>query len=115
MSIKIVKDTISKRELEEMSKELFGDYVKAVVDIERGIAAFGGGMHADEEAELLEQSSRQEDLWGINLYPKRAKNEWIVFDSLINIRPSQNNRSRRVENEEIQEKISEVINKLVAD
>ena len=112
--IKIVKDTISLRELQTMSKELFGDYVKAVVDVAQGIAAFGGELHADEEAELLEQGSRQEDLWGINLYPEKSKNEWIEFDSMINVRPSQGNRSRNVESEELREKVRKIINEMIS-
>ena len=112
--IKIVKNTISLRELQTMSQELFGDYVKAVVDVAQGIVAFGGELHADEEAELLEQGSRQEDLWGINLYPEKSKNEWIEFDSMINVRPSQGNRSRNVESEELREKVRKIINEMIS-
>lgn len=115
MDIKIVKNSVTKKELEVMAQELFGDYVKAVVDIEQGIAAFGGELHADEEAELLKQGSKQENLWGINIYTQQSNGEWIVFDSMVNIRPSQGNISRNVESREIQEKIRKVIRKLVVD
>ncbi|KKU23010.1 MAG: hypothetical protein UX53_C0010G0004 [Candidatus Azambacteria bacterium GW2011_GWB2_46_37] len=114
MSTRIIKDLIPKTELAEIAKEQFGDLVKAVVDVEQGIMAIGGELHADEEAVLLEQGSRQEDLWGINFYPNKQEEEWLEFDSMINVRPSQDNRSRGVENNETREKIKQVIKKLVA-
>ena len=114
MSTRIIKDSIPKAELAEIAKEQFGDLVKAVVDVEQGIMAIGGELHADEEAALLEQGSRQEDLWGINLYPNKPEEEWLEFDSMINVKPSQDNRSRGVENNETREKIKQVIKKLVA-
>ncbi|OGD30509.1 hypothetical protein A2W60_00725 [Candidatus Azambacteria bacterium RIFCSPHIGHO2_02_46_12] len=114
MSTRIIKDLISKTELAEIAKEQFGDLVKAVVDVEQGIMAIGGELHADEEAVLLEQGSRQEDLWGINFYPNKQEEEWLEFDSMINVKPSQDNRSRGVENNETREKIKQVIKKLVA-
>jgi hypothetical protein len=114
MEIKIVQDSISKSELEAMAQELFGDFVKAVVDVEQKIAAFGGELHADVEAKLLEEGSKQENLWGINIYPDRTREERIEFNSMINIRPSQGNRSRNVEDKEIQAEIRKVINKLIS-
>jgi len=111
--MKIVEDKISIAELKLLAEEYFGDFVKAVVDVEREIAAFGGELHSDEEAMLLQNGSVQADLWGINVYPGEHRNKWIEFDSMINIRPRQNNRSRNVEDEFIQKKIVEIINKLV--
>lgn len=115
MEIKIVKGQISKAEVEAMARAIFGDYVKAAVDVEQGIAAFGAGLHADEEAKLLELGSKQENLWGINLYPGKARSEWIEFDSMINVRPSQNNLSRNVEDPEIRRRIQEILDALVSE
>lgn len=115
MPMKIIAEAITKNELAELAKERFGDMVKAVVDIARGIAAVGGELHADEEALLLENGSQQKDLWGINIYPDKSGDEWMEFDSMINIRPSQGNRSRNVEDAAIRTKIIEVVNKLVRD
>lgn len=54
-------------------------------------------MHADEEAGLLEDGSGQRSLWGINLYPAEyGSPDWVEFDSMINLRPLQQNRSRSV-------------------
>lgn len=111
--IKIIKDSVSKEELRNIAKNQFGDLIKAVIDIEKEIMAIGGELHADEEALLLEQGSEQGDLWGINLYPDKTEDDMIEFDSMINIRPSQENKSRGVDSLEIQRKIRDIVNKLV--
>lgn len=113
MPLKIIENKIGKEELVEMAKSYFGNFVKAVVDVSREIMAVGGELHADGEAVLLEQGSRQEDLWGINIYPEKSAEEWIEFDSMINVRPNQGNLTRGVENPEIREKIKEIVKKLV--
>jgi hypothetical protein len=87
--------------------------VKAVVDIERGIMAVGGELHADEEALLLQNGSQQRHLWGTNLYPELSGEEFIEFDSLINLRPAQDNRTRGVEDVRTREKVKAVVKKLV--
>ena len=112
--IKIIKTPIKKEELIEMTKGQFGDLVKAVVDVEQGIIAIGGDMHADEEVVLMEkESSKREHTWGINLYPKKNGEEFIEFNSIINLKPSYGNRSRNVDNPEIKEKIKNIVEKLV--
>lgn len=105
---------IAKRELSSLAKEQFGDLLKAVVDVERGVMAIGGDLHADEEAFLIEDGSRQENLWGINLRLNEPGDEWIEFDSMINISPSRGNNSRGVESQEAREKIKKIVNGLVA-
>lgn len=111
--MKIVNDKIPIKELKEMSAGKFGNLVKAVVDIEKGIMAVDAELHADEEAALLESGSSQKDLWGINIYPESPGADFIEFDSLINLRPSHGNRTRGVDNTAIQKKIIEVVGKLV--
>ncbi len=113
MEIEIVKDSISKNKLQKIAENQFGDLVKAVVDIEREIMAVGGDLHADEEKVLLEEGSKQENLWGVNLHINKSAEEFIEFDSMINVRPSQNNRSRGVESLDTQRKIRDTIGKLI--
>ena len=113
MNIRIIDSPITKSELIEIAKDRFGDLVKVVVDINKSIMAVGGELHADEEAVLLEQGSIQNNLWGINLYPAIQGDDWIEFDSMINVRPSQNNRSRGVENKDLREQIIKIVNKLI--
>lgn len=99
--------------LEQAAEAGFGDMVKAVVDVHRRIMAIGGDLHSDEEALLLDDGSRQEDLWGINLYPAEEGDEWIEYDSMINVRPSQGNRSRGVDNAELRDTLRTIVRELV--
>jgi hypothetical protein len=115
MPILIVHDQILVAELRLMAAELFGDFVKAVVDVERGVMAIGGELHSDEEMVLMEQGTQQRDLWGINIYPDLPPAERLEYDSMINVRPSQGNRSRSVENPETRRRIEEVVSRLVSE
>ena len=109
----IINEPISSEQLAERAAERFGDMVKAVVDVKLRLMALGGGMRSDEEAALLRAGSEQVDLWGINIYPEKPRSEWIEFDSLINIRPRQGNRSRAVDEPATQELIREVVDSLI--
>lgn len=111
--MKIIKDYISLAELKQLAQSRFGNLVKAVVDVQTGVMAIDAELHADEEALLIENGSKQSDLWGINIYPELEKDQQIEFDSMINLKPAQNNRSRNVESPEIRAKISLVVNNLV--
>ena len=106
--MQVMDRKMSRAELSEIAQSGFGDMVKGVVDIRRGLVAIDAELHADLETLLLEVGSQQEDLWGINLYPDEDE-DFIEFDSLINIRPLQNNRGRGVYDPAIQEKIRETI------
>ena len=111
----LIDEPISMAELRAAGEELFGEMVKAVVDVEKGVMAAGGELYSDEEAFLLERNSRQDNLWGINLYTDRELSDMVEFDSMINIRPRQNNRSRGVEDAEVREQILAIVSKLVED
>ena len=110
----IVREPISLVDLDAIAKAQFGNLVKAVVDVERGAMAIGGELHSDEEALLLEDGSDQRYLWGINLYPAITGEGWVEFDSMINIRPSQGNRSRSVDDADTRKAIVSVVGRLVA-
>ncbi|MDP3953832.1 MAG: DUF5674 family protein [bacterium] len=115
MEIRIIKDKISIDELKQMAKSQFGDFVKAVVDVGQGIMAVGGELHADEQTVLAEkENSKWENSWGINIYPEQPQDKMIEFDSMVNIKPQFNNMSRSIANVEIQNKIKEVLSKLIS-
>ncbi len=98
-----------------MSKSMYDGLVKAVVDLKKDLLIVDADMHVDEEQLLLEDGSAQADLWGINLYPdKFGTDAFVEFDSMINLRPRQNNRSRGVEDPEIRTKIIELVNSKVS-
>lgn len=111
--MQIVRDKITLDELKKMSKKMDNDLVKAVVDVENNIMAVDAGMHADEEMVLLEEGSQQEHLWGINIYPYKSEDSWIEFDSMINLRPSYGNRTRGVDDVNMQKKIKKIVAGLV--
>ena len=111
--MKIITDTITIDELKTMAANLFGDMVKAVVDVERGIIALDAELHSDLEAFLLDDGSKQKDLWGINIYPEQSGDDFVEFDSMINLRPSQGNKSRGVEDKALRAKIIGVVAKRV--
>ena len=113
MDIRVVKDEIGLEDLKKLADETFGDMVKAVVDIEQGIMAVGGELHADAEAVLLEQGSKQSSLWGINIYPAKTGEEFIEYKSLINIRPRQGSTDIEIHDHTLQEKIKKVIENLI--
>jgi hypothetical protein len=113
MPTRMVSSPITRDELRRIAGEQFGDFVKAVVDVRRGVMAIGGELHADEEAFLLEHGAQQADLWGINVYPDRPTTELVEFDSMINVRPSQDNRSRGVEDAAVQQQILNIVGRLI--
>ncbi len=107
--MKIIQDRMTLQELKEMAPHYFHDMVKAVVDTQRELIAVDAELHADLEQLLLEDGSKQSDLWGINFYPDLLGDDFVEFDSMINIRPTQNNRSRSVEDELLRKKILEIV------
>ncbi|MFZ2484596.1 MAG: DUF5674 family protein [Minisyncoccia bacterium] len=114
METKIVKDKISREELKSLAHEQYGDILKAVVDIEQGVMGVGGELHVDIQSILIEKDNSQaQNTWGINLYLDKTGEDFIEFDSMINLKPASGNKTRGVESEEVREKIREIVNKLV--
>lgn len=104
---------ISVDELRRLASGRFGDMVKAVVDVERRVMLVDADLQADQESSLLADGSKQEDLWGINLYPDLPESDWLEFDSMINLRPSFGNRSRGVDDPATRERITGLVRSLV--
>lgn len=111
--MKILSHPIKHSDLNAMLPGYFGDMIKAVVDVKQCILGLDAELHADIEKELLAQGSMQADLWGINLYPEMVDEDFIEFDSLINIRPYQGNRSRDVQDPAVRKQIIDVVNSLI--
>lgn len=112
--MKIIKEKLAFGELQQMAAGLFENMVKAVVDVDREWIALDAELHSDLEALLLQEGSQQADLWGINLYPEEAGEEFIEFDSMINLRPSQGNRSRGVDSKALRKKIAGVVTQRIS-
>lgn len=104
---------ITMDEIRTLAAARFGDMVKAVVDLKRVVMVLDADLHADQEAELLSEGSDQRDLWGINLYPDLSGDDWLEFDSMINLRPSFGNRSRGVDDPATRAAINALVTRLV--
>ncbi|HEC77917.1 MAG TPA: hypothetical protein ENI34_02090 [candidate division WOR-3 bacterium] len=113
--MKILTTPTPKQTIIENYNKFFKTMIKAVVDIRKGIMAINGELHADLEYLLLDNSSQQEDLWGINLFLSKEKKDWIEYTALINIRPSMDNRSMEVEDPQIREKIKDIVYRLITE
>ena len=87
--------------------------VKAVADVRQGLIAIDADLHADLERYLLENGSMQQDLWGFNLWVDEQGEDFIEFDSLINIRAWQGNPSRDVLDPEVRSAIAGIVNKFI--
>jgi len=112
---RIVTDRISLAELKVLAHEYYGDTIKAVVDVPQGIIGVGGEFHSEIEKLLIEQhDSKRQDTWGINLLLDKTGNDFIEFDSMVNLKPLYGNRTRTVEDLAIQAAIREVVNKRVS-
>lgn len=114
METRIIKDKITKEELKTLAHEQYGDVMKAVVDVEQGIMGVGGELHVDIQSLLIEkENSKGMNTWGINLYLDKTGDDFIEFDSMINLKPNFGNRTRDVERQETKDKIRAVVNKVV--
>ncbi|MGE3167147.1 MAG: DUF5674 family protein [Planctomycetota bacterium] len=111
--MEILRKPIDRAQLAEFARAGFGDMINAVVDCTREIMVVGGELHADGEHLTLEDGSSQRDLWGLNLYPGETSEEWIEFDSMINLRPAQGNRTRGVDDPALRARIREVVQSLI--
>ena len=114
MSVKIVRDKITRSELETLAQETFVSLIKGVIDVERKVIAFGGSLHADAETLLLEDGSVQKDVWGFNIvFQPGPFEECVQYASLINVRPHAGNRSMNIQLPEVRVKILEILRAMV--
>ena len=111
----ILINPISRAELKEYAANTFGDMIKCVADVDKGLLAIDADLHADLERMLLENGSEQTSLWGFNLYPDELGDDFIEYDSLINIRSWQGNPSRDVLDQDVKEKIACIVGKFITD
>lgn len=109
MLIKIINEKITEDELKEIAKEFYIDMAKGVVDVERGILAIGGEYHIDANKVLIENGSKQQNIWGFNWYFDRAGDDRIEYISLINIRPAQGNNAMEVQDAFLRDAMKTII------
>jgi len=111
--MQFIDKPVSLAQVIKSCNHLFDDMVKIVVDIEREVVGIDAEMHADLEAQMLDQGSEQSNLWGANIYFDKTGDDFIEYTSFINIRPRDNNRGMEVIDEEIRNKIRQIVEKLL--
>lgn len=113
MDIRIIKEPISRVIAKEIAAEFYNDMVKGVVDIKREIVVLGGEYHVDANNVLIENGSKQEDIWGFNLYPDKKSGEWLEYTALINIRPAAGNLEMYISDPAIRGKVKSIVNRFI--
>ena len=113
--LQIIREPVTRTALAAEAAAGFGEMIKAVVDVRRAVMAIGAELHADEETALIDDGSSQAYVWVINLYPIENGDDWLEFDSMINVRPARGNRSRGVEHEATPAAIRDIVRDLVSD
>ena len=113
LAMQIRQTAITRAELAALAENTCGDMIKCVADVKQGLLAIDAELHADLERLLLENGSAGEDLWGFNLYPDEEGEDFIEYDSLINIRSWQGNPSRGISNPEIKEAIEKIVSQFI--
>ena len=109
MNIVVVEKTIPLEELKTVAQEFYKTMIKGVVDIEQEIVVFGGEYHIDANTKLIEHGSRQNDVWGFNVYLDKPREHWLEYISLINIRPQDKNYDMEVKDLKIRERMKKII------
>ncbi|MGH9947354.1 MAG: DUF5674 family protein [Pyrinomonadaceae bacterium] len=107
--IHLISIKVTEQQMSEMLESL-GSYVKLAVDVNLGILAGGGELHADCETVLLENGSMQDDIWGADWFPDSQE---TTFESLINIRSRQGNFSMEIESQELRMQIRKIAENLL--
>lgn len=105
---RIIREKMTSEQILQLAKDTFGDMVKIVVDVEQGVLAAGGMLHADAESLLIDGGSSQSDIWGANYFPQKAPGSRLEFTALINIRPSDGNRDQFIQSEPVRGKVQEI-------
>jgi len=113
--MQILQKPVSREELKRIAENTFGDMVKCVADVRMNLLAIDADLHADLERLLLDNGSAQEDLWGFNLWVEEEGEDFVEFDSLINIRAWQGNPSRDIQNPEVREAIKSIVAKFITE
>jgi len=106
----IIRESVTPEQITEMSEVFERLLIKLAVDVERGILAGGGELHADCEQVLLKDGSRQEDIWGADWYPNTGE---VGFEALINIRPRQQNYGMEIQNPGLRTQVETVVRRLM--
>ncbi|MEH1778357.1 MAG: DUF5674 family protein [Nostoc sp.] len=102
--ILLIRTRATPEQIEQMLQEYKFD-IKLAVDIESRVIVGGGNMHADCEEVLLNEGSRQQNIWAASFMPVTGK---VIYESMVNLRPRQN-RSMEILDSNIKERMAQII------
>ena len=106
----IVREPSTSEKIREMAEPFFGLRIKLAVDVSREILAGGGELYFDCEQLLLDDGSQQENIWGADWYPQTKE---VGFESIINIRPRQQNMTMEVRDLLLKARIEKIVRYLL--
>jgi len=109
MPAHLIKTKATRQQIEEMLSTL-KTYIKLAVDIERRLLAGGGELHADCEALLIADGSKQENIWGANWIPSEEK---LTYEAMLNVAPRRNNRSMEIQDQRIRHKVGVIVREVL--
>jgi len=84
------------------AREVYGDYIKTVIDIEKNILAVGGEYHIDCEDVLIKNGSKLENLYGGGY---RISTKEVEYMALSNFKPNLNKTTYEIMNKKIRDKL----------
>jgi hypothetical protein len=111
--MQILAKPLNREEFQKIADHIFGNMLKAVVDVKREVVAIDAELHVDLAEFLVENGSTGNDLWGINIYPAMSRDDWLEYDSMVNLKPQLGNRSRDVEDPIVRAKIRKILERYV--
>ncbi len=112
MAVKILEEKVSLDFIRQFGKEWYPDFLKGCVDVDLERVSIGGEYHIESCEAMTDTGSSFGNVWGFNIKFTEEKNI-LEFESLVNIKPAFNNRSRKLENEETIKKADQIIRKYI--
>jgi len=113
--IVIVRDSMRLSDIKILTDFWDKTMIKGVVDVNRNVVALGGQWHTDANTVLLGDGSKQEDVWGLKIYPREKGDAVLEYISHINIRPTQNNTSMEIESDELRSLMKKIVSELIPE
>ncbi|HZQ29736.1 MAG TPA: DUF5674 family protein [Patescibacteria group bacterium] len=97
-------EPFTKEEIKRL-RELFDVYIKTVIDIKKKICSAGADRHFESEKILLEDGSKQSNLWGGGI---DIEAKIIDCNSFINVRPIDKNTSNEIQDPQLRKRFEEL-------
>ena len=94
----------------EQAREVYDDYIKTVMDIEKDILAVGGEYHIDCEEVLIKSGSKLENLFGGGY---RTSTREVEYMAMSNFKPNMGKVTYEIMDENVRKKLKELTEKFL--